>query len=70
MTDIELIDALNFFLQHHPTCLKEPCTCGLNAVFETLMHRLIPSEHPVPADAGLYDRVCDLWEPSFLPVTR
>ncbi len=70
MTDVELIDALNFFVQHHPSCPKEPCVCGLDKVFATLMHRLLPSNHPSPAEPGLYDRVCDLWEPGIIAVRQ
>lgn len=70
MTDVELIDARNFFVQHHPGCPKEPYTCGLDKVFVTLIHRLLPFYHPLPTEPGLYDRKCGLWKPEIIAVVQ
>ena len=48
MTDVELIDALNVYLQHQPACSIDPCTCGLNTLLEALVQRLIAPQHPAP----------------------
>ena len=73
MTDVELIDAVNLYLKHQPSCHIDPCDCGMMTLYATLIHRLIPSQHPTPDVAELREQVAVLWEqplgrdPSSLP---
>ncbi len=48
MTDVELIDTLNTYLQHQPDCSAHPRTCGLNVLLGAVIQRLIAPHHAVP----------------------
>jgi hypothetical protein len=61
MTNVELVDALALYLKHQPDCPKAPCTCGMDRLFELLIHRLMPSPHPEPDATELCGIVDRLW---------